>query len=576
MLSCDKCRISKKKCSRDEPCQRCRDKGFECTYEAVTNSAQIIPKTNAMEKRLEELEILFKTYLKLNEGIDINLDSIYSGKSGLKRGFNDISPINLDLISSKNLNSDKLITRHTYSNDQLSYKDLKLYFDTYVQNFHALYPFINLKHLRLLLKLKPLESPILYVIYCIGQFILFRKTKVTPLPNLKDNYFYNFATYLLKTHNQTGSLLNVQSLILLADLELQHGLCNESGFHNVQAIRKLQMEGVYNSPETKYTSSTLMVQREREATWVMTKRVDGFCSSATETPYTVRISREDLDISADNYDSYIFVSTITKRFNRKSFSLSDEELYQYSSYLAMDLYCFSIYHLCSTKKFKKASKNFDTLDKESFISESMDLLECIRLSPLDGIDGEAFNAKFPLDHPQFNIHFANYILFQFEAIGVYSMLVDFLNGAKQYNYPSPPQFESGVDLNDFENVRYNHLQNLIQVLYPSDPVRRKYIEDLTTVDYIFVIPHFFISKAKVPKYSQTSEKLILDNFDKWPCLEAIFCQGDSVKNDDIFKDDKAGVLGSNCDCSVSPPKSYNMSSPTSDSSQFFNAIHSQM
>jgi hypothetical protein len=540
MLSCDRCRVVKKKCTRGEPCERCLKGGHECSYTAVRYEDEVVTKEDRLKARVQTLEDILVEYVGKEYGADMDFSILNYLSQGLgKRSFSQFRPSNLSQFSgfSYNINSDSVISSHVPVYEDTSKAQLKLFFGTYVKYVYHSYPFINLKHLKLLFNVRPYHTPILYITYLIGQLILLRKNKSTIYPGIEDNQFYRLAKYLISTQTHDNSLLHIQTLILIAEVELQNGLGIEGSLHNLQAIRKLQMFDLEKTPAKVKSASSLLYQRELEATWAMAKKTDAYIYTAARIPRTIRSTVEDWSKSQDHYHSYLLIDSMMKRFDRNVFDISEDELNQYLRYLSMELYCFTCALTDKFYKYKYEVKhNFDAIDKDTFMSEWAQASYFVRNHPLISVDGETFNKKFPLDHPHFNLFVTNYLLLQTYTLTVNQIMIDYMEESLKYDYPSPMSSDSQDEFPDFKKIRSEKVQNLIHLVYSTCPKRRRYIDQLTCVDYIFSLPHYYIYKFGPRKYSVDSHNTMIEVFDYFPCLGTIFYLNPINQNGGLYKE----------------------------------------
>lgn len=538
MLACDRCRVDKKKCSREIPCERCSQRGQECTYTANSYETEVATRQNKLESRLKTLENVLLNYVGKEYGADMNIDILTFISQGLgKRSFNEFrSPILSDFANlSININSDSAISVTAPIYDSISSAQLKLFFGAYVRYSYRSYPFLNLRHLQLLFKVRPFYTPILYVTYLIGQLILIRKNRTESYPLIEENQFYKLARYLLSTQSDDTSLLNIQALILLADVELQNGLGNEGSLHSLQAVRKLQMLGVDKEQSKSQSSSSLMYQRELEATWAMAKRTDALVYMSAGIPQTIQHTKEDWERSTDHYKSFELIDSMVQSSDRNSFDISEEELTQYLRYLSMELYCFSCALTDKFSKFKNLAQESRTIDRETFLSKFDLIVYFFHNHPFYTVDGKTFNEKFSTDHPQFNLFAANYLLFQSHSITFSHIIIDFLEEANMYDYPSPAS-SSEKDIAYYKERLNYQMDNLIEVVYNSDPQRKQFIDSLINIDYIFAIPHYYIQRFRAKQYGTQSQDQIIDAYEYWPCLQRIFIINQTRKEGRLHKE----------------------------------------
>ncbi|KXN74780.1 hypothetical protein CONCODRAFT_14538 [Conidiobolus coronatus NRRL 28638] len=254
------------------------------------------------------------------------------------------------------------------------------------------------------------------------------------------------------------------------------------------------MLGVDKEQSRSQSSSSLMYQRELEATWAMAKRTDAMVYMAAGIPQTIKHTKEDWERSTDHYKSFELIDSMVENSDRDSFDISEEELTQYLRYLSME---------------------------ETFLSKFDSIVYFFHNHPFYSIDGKTFNEKFSTDHPQFNLFASNYLLFQSHSITFSYIIIDFLEEANMYDYPSPVS-STEKDIAYYKERLNHNMDNLVEVVYSTDPQRKQFVDSLINIDYIFAIPHYYIQKFRAKQYGTQSQNLIVDVYEYWPCLHRIF------------------------------------------------------
>jgi hypothetical protein len=525
MLSCDNCRISKKKCTRGQPCERCEERGDQCTYQAEKYVSEVVPKRDKVEARLKELEELMKDYIMFQYGEEIDMSIPFEPSKGLKRSRSNpyASPTLSDSswTFSPGIHSDRFISNKIEINDTLPSPQLKLYLDTYLKTSYFSYPFINKKHIKLLYKARPLHTPLLYVMYLSGQLILIRQNKNTEYPCILENDIYKLIKYLMMVQNNDNTLLNIQTLVLLADVEAHNNRPTDASLHLIQATRKLQL--LENNYLPVNTSSKLMFEREKAATYTMATKVDSLVCCLNGTPAAIHFTEEHLLKSLENYDSFIFVKILaTKPNKRKYMNISDEDLLQHNQYLAMELYTSWVFITYNVNKFKTVLKQFDISQTEILIEKWKALCKNTLRINFARMDAKTFNEKYPINDPYFNIHLTNYVLIQLQTMNGAHLMGELIQNFKEYTYPSPAQSAYSADEACYIYVKERSMNNLTEVLFCQDPERKKYIDNMRNIDFVYLLPHFFIFKDGESKYSELSKEIALREAYKWPCVESMF------------------------------------------------------
>jgi hypothetical protein len=486
---------------------------------ANNKRTKVISRKGNIETKLAELEDILYNYVKYKHGINLDFTEEYPTLPKFP---------SIDLSTGLFANSDlddsfsdhRLISTYTYVDKQKT--ELKLYFDAFLENFYPTFPFFNLRHIQLLFKVRPLHTPILYVIYIMGQYTLLRKNNVKPLPSVEDNYFYHLVLYCVMVKNSDNSLIHIQTLVLLAHLETQLGMFTKASLHITQAIKKMQMldidQLIYKPP----TPSGVLIQREKEATWAMAKRVDCFISGIAQLPNAVHSREEDWKRAIDHYNSYLLINELTSKSRRERIDISDNDLSQYQNFLAIELYTFSVFMTNGITKFKKTVREADILDEDIFVRDWEVLTEFVISHPMAMLDGAGFMKTYELDNPQYNMYLVNFLMLQFQSIGITELMVDFLERMNQHSYPSPSPFFGKQDVEYYRKIRDQKAKNLIQLYYAEDSKRTRNLDDMRTIDFAYLLPHFYIYKYGDSTNKTLSLETVLSALDFWPCMKTIF------------------------------------------------------
>lgn len=482
MLSCDACRVAKKKCNRKRPCERCSEKNLECTYDAKSYHSEVVPKYRQYEDRLKKLEKMVLEIRKLNGLPKIDPELIYFNNNFSANNFFGFCykvPSNNSVVKS--------------SQDTKAY--LKNLLDIFLSSLLPPFPFINPATLRAKFEINPFDSPLLTAAYCRTQLYLNQFSGSCCVPSVQDNYFYKLTSILLLKNSDEISLESIQALILTALIELETNACTAFRRHCTEAIKKANIMYLHDPDSMQRMADIHILKLEKDATWSMIFLLDYLSSCIWGLPhlmYDLPTTITSLDDVAETYQSLY-----------PSQELSDPLAEQFS---AMKLYVAWVKIFSVVNSHKGPLQPFNIFFAEQFKSRyklASDLLTKIQdiLPPL--LCPAYFNSEGP-QHPARAVHLSFYLLHHSILIDLVELLI---NCAKIEYMQEFPEFVAGCQ--EFHFIRVNSARLLNQVL---EPIMNTVVYDQTCLDLNFVstIAYYHMYKSFMMDLVSPNSKLFAD------------------------------------------------------------------
>ncbi|KXN74782.1 hypothetical protein CONCODRAFT_76667 [Conidiobolus coronatus NRRL 28638] len=484
MLSCDECRIAKKKCDRNTPCSRCAEKKLSCQYTAKKYKHEVVPKRLKLELRLKRLEESLLNFIEDEHGVKVELPKFEQSVLP-KYGFSSsnkesVSPLGSSSGPSSSSSAIPIIrtTINTDPKDQINFNIplpyLETLLQTYIESVHLFYPFVNIEYVNYLFTTNPHASILLNVLYLVGEVTQNRLNNINPITLFESSYFYQVTRWLIKLKEDTVDLEIVQALFLLGKLELELGYSYLSNRHIIDGVKKLQM---MNKDQEN---------QDWKNTWAIACKIDTVTEVSSNMPSLIKLKSQH-------------------------FLESQSSLYTSDDPSQLLNICIMWAYLMQQLHHLRKQVDAKTINVNDFLESFHDISQYLKSHPFYKIEAVQFLQSFR-NHTYFSGYLSNFIIYNLRIINFRQTVRIFMDDNDiSEEIKNSPMLE----------LSRPSIVNLCTILCSGDSELQQAIDKYIKLDYSFILAYYTLYVAADDTISAICKKKFDESIEYWPSLTMI-------------------------------------------------------